>query len=265
MDAMGLCLTAMVFVPVCWGTSPGWISVDNQTYDTVYLSRVGDPSTSVLVPKRMIGQFQVPLVGQGVPALEALQVSFPGGIVLPETEFRGFAGQYGQPVSLVIVSPQNVAIKYDQAGVTSSPATNNPSSTGTSPGPEGIYGGGTGYGVGYGSPNYLRRSSSPGATLVESKDYSTLAKTPEPAKKRLLLPQNTGAKVRVVAADSRYKLLDAPAPIRSQPAETAKAATATAAEPQAEEKKGGWRSLITWIIVCVALVGFIAWNRLSSK
>ena len=92
---MGLCLTAMVFVPVCWGTSPGWISVDNQTYDTVYLSRVGDPSTSVLVPKRMIGQFQVPLVGQGVPALEALQVSFPGGIELPETEFRGFEGNTG--------------------------------------------------------------------------------------------------------------------------------------------------------------------------
>ena len=100
---MGLCLTAMVFVPFCWGTSPGWISVDNQTYDTVYLCRVGDSNALVLVPKRMIGQFQVPWVGQGVPALEALQVSFPGGIVLPETEFRGFDGQYGQPVSLVIV------------------------------------------------------------------------------------------------------------------------------------------------------------------
>jgi hypothetical protein len=196
--------------------------------------------------------------------LEALQISFSGGIELPETEFRGFDGQYGQPVSLVIVSPQNVTIKYDETGVASSPATNKPSPTGSA-GSEGIYGGGTGYGVGYGSPNYLRRSSSPGATPVESRDYSTLAKAPEPAKKRLLLPQNTGAKVRVVAADSRYKLLDAPAPIRNQPAETAKVATTAAAEPQAEEKKGGWRSLITWIIVCVGLVGFIAWNRLSSK
>jgi hypothetical protein len=261
---MGLCLTAMVFVPFCWGTSPGWISVDNQTYDTVYLSRVGDSNALVLVPKRMIGQFQVPWVGQGVPALEALQVSFPGGIVLPETEFRGFDGQYGQPVSLVIVSPQNVTIKYDETGVASSPATNNPSPTGSA-GSEGIYGGGMGYGTGYGSPNPLNRNPSPGATLSGPKDYSTLAKMPEPAKKRLLLPQNTGAKVRVVAADSRYKLLDAPAPIRSRPAETAKVATATAAEPQAEEKKGGWGSLITWIIVCVGLVGFIAWNRLSSK
>jgi hypothetical protein len=265
MGATGLCLTAMVFVPLCWGTSAGWVSVDNQTYDTVYLGRVGDPSTSVLVPKRMIGQLQVPLVGQGVPALEALQVSFPGGIVLPETEFRGFDGQYGQPVSLVIVSPQNVAIKYDQAGVTSSPATNNPDSTGTGPASEAFSGGGTGYGVGYGSPNYLRRSPSPGATPGEPKDYSSLAKTPEPTKKRLLLPQSAGAKVRVVTADSRYKFLDAPAPIRSQQPETAKAATAAAAEPQAEEKKGGWGSLITWIIVCVALVGFIAWKRLSSK
>ena len=144
---MGLCLTAMVFVPFCWGTSPGWISVDNQTYDTVYLSRVGDSNALVLVPKRMIGQFQVPWVGQGVPALEALQVSFPGGIVLPETEFRGFDGQYGQPVSLVIVSPQNVTIKYDEPGAASSPATNNPSPTGSA-GSEGIYGGGMGYGTG---------------------------------------------------------------------------------------------------------------------
>ena len=79
MDAMGLCLTAMVFVPVCWGTSPGWISVDNQTYDTVYLSRVGDSNAIVLVPKRMIGQVQVPMVGQGVPALEALQVDLTKG------------------------------------------------------------------------------------------------------------------------------------------------------------------------------------------
>ena len=81
---------------------------------------------------------------------------------------------------------------------------------------------------------------------------------------RLLLPQNAGAKLRIVAADSRYKLLEAPAPIRSQPAEIAKAATVAAAIEPPEEKKGSWRSLITWIIVCVALAGFVAWKRLSS-
>ena len=261
---MGLCLTAMVFVPFCWGTSPGWVSVDNQTYDTVYLSRVGDSNAIVLVPKRMIGQVQVPMVGQGVPALEALQVSFPGGIVLPETEFRGFDGQYGQPVSLVIVSPQNVTIQYDEPSAASSPATNNPSPTGSA-GSEGIYGGGMGYGTGYGSPNPLNRIPSPGATRDEARDRGNPAKPLEPAKKGLLLPQNAGAKVRIVAADSRYKLLEAPAPIRSQPAEIAKAATVAAAIEPPEEKKGSWRSLITWIIVCVALVGFVAWKRLSSR
>jgi len=261
---MVLCLTAMVFVPLCWGTSPGWISADNQTYDTVYLSRVGDTNSLVLVPKRMIGQFQVPLVGQGVPALEALQVSFPGGIVLPETEFRGFDGQYGQPVSLVIVSPQNVTVHYDQAGTTSNRATNNPSPTGSA-GSEGSYRGGIGYGTGYGSPNPPNRIPSPGATRDEARDRSNPARPLEPAKKRLLLPQNAGARVRIAAADPRYKLLEAPAPIRSQPPEIAKAAATAAATEPPEEKKGGWRSLITWLIVCVALAGFVAWKRLSSQ
>ena len=184
--------------------------------------------------------------------------------MLPETEFRGFDGQYGQPVSLVIVSPQNVTIQYDEPGAASSPATNNPSPTGSA-GSEGIYGGGMGYGTGYGSPNPLNRIPSPGATRDEARDRGNPAKALEPAKKGLLLPQNAGAKVRIVAADSRYKLLEAPAPIRSQPAEIAKAATVAAATEPPEEKKGSWRSLITWIIVCVALVGFVAWKRLSSK
>jgi hypothetical protein len=196
--------------------------------------------------------------------LEALEASFPGGIVLPETEFRGFDGQYGQPVSLVIVSPQNVTIQYDQAGAVSSPATNNPSPTGSA-GSEVIDGGGIGYGTGYGFPNPLNRNPSPGAARNEARNPSSPAKALEPAKKGLLLPQNAGARVRIIAADSRYKLLEAPAPIRSQPAEIAKAAAATAATEPPEEKKGGWRSLITWLIVCVALAGFVAWKRLSSQ
>ena len=122
-----------------------------------------------------------------------------------------------------------------------------------------------GYGTGYGSPNPLNRIPSPGATRDEARDRGNPAKPLEPAKKGLLLPQNAGAKVRIVAADSRYKLLEAPAPIRSQPAEIAKAATVAATPEPPEEKKGGRRSLITWIIVCVALVGFVAWKRLSSK
>jgi hypothetical protein len=122
-----------------------------------------------------------------------------------------------------------------------------------------------GYGTGYGSPNPLNRNPSPGATRAEARDRSNPAKALEPAKRGLLLPRNAGAKVRIVAADSRYKLLEAPAPIRSQPAEIAKAVTVAAAPEPPEEKKGGWRSLITWIIVCVALVGFVAWKRLSSK
>ena len=122
-----------------------------------------------------------------------------------------------------------------------------------------------GYGTGYGSPNPLNRIPLPGAPRDEARDRGNPAKPLEPAKKGLLLPQNAGAKVRIVAADSRYKLLEAPAPIRSQPAEIAKAATVAAAIEPPEEKKGSWRSLITWIIVCVALVGFVAWKRLSSK
>ena len=60
MQKLRLCLAAIVMVArFSWGAAPGWIGVDNQTYDTVYLSRIGNPSTSVLVPKRMLGQFQV--------------------------------------------------------------------------------------------------------------------------------------------------------------------------------------------------------------
>lgn len=264
MQKLRLCLAAIVMVaPFSWGAAPGWIGVDNQTYDTVYLSRIGNPSTSVLVPKRMLGQFQVPLVGQGAPSLEALEVSFPGGVVLPEPEFRGFDGQFGQPVSLVIVSPQNVTITYDQAGAPSGPATNTLNPTGTSPGPEGIYGGGMG--IGYGPPNYPNRNPLPAAKAIASRDEGSPPKPPEPPKKRLLLPQNAGAKVKLVAADSRYKLLDAPAPIRGQSVETAKAAGAVATEIPPEEKKGGWGSLVTWVVVCVAIIGFAAWKRLSSK
>lgn len=263
MRALRLCLAAMIVAPACWGAAPGWISVDNETYDTVYLSRIGDPNTSVLVPKRMIGQFQVPLVGQGVPSLETLEVTFPGGAVLPETEFRGFDGQYGQPVSLVIVSPQNVAIQYDQQGAAGGPVTNSPNPTETSPGSDGIYGGGPA--IGYGSPSYLHRNPFPSAHPVGSGDSSNPVKPPEPVKKRLLLPRAAGAAVRVVPADSRYKLLEAPAPIRSQSPETGKAAPSAASEAAAEEKKGGWGSLVAWVVVCVAMVGFVAWKRLSSK
>lgn len=263
MRALRLCLAAMMFAPACWGAAPGWISVNNETYDTVYLSRIGDPNTSVLVPKRMIGQFQVPLVGQGVTSLETLEVTFPGGVVLPETEFRGFDGQYGQPVSLVIVSPQNVTIKYDQQSAAGGPVTNSLESTETSPGSGGIYGGGLG--IGYGSPSYLNRNPFPGANPVGSRDGSSPVKPPEPVKKRLLLPREAGAAVKVVPADSRYKLIEAPAPLRSQSPETAKAATAAASEAAPEEKAGGWGPLVTWVVACLAIVGFMAWKRLSSK
>ena len=259
-----ICLWAVVTVLAlrCHGAAPVWIRVDNQTYDTVYLSRIGDPGTSVLVPKRMTGQFEVPLVGQGSPALETLLVSFPGNISVPETEFRGFNGQYAQAANLVIASAQNISIAYEQKG--SSPATNRPTPAVNSAGSGGYYGGGYHGGNDIDYSIYRTGNASPSRPENSAKALNP-PKTLEPPKKRVILPDNAGAKVKVVAADSRYKLLEAPIPIRGQLKETPKtAAPANIIPPPAENKKG-WGALIIWIVVCIALVGSVAWKRMSSK
>ena len=249
-----ICLWVMLAaVPLgAWAS----IRVDNQTYDTLYLSRIGDPNTSMLIPKRMIGQFDVPLVRQGSPALETLLVTFPGNIAVPETEFQGFNGRYAQTASIVIASPQNISISYEQSE-NSSPA-NQPGSTNVRQ--SGYYGvtSPAGYDVGratYGNSNRTRDNS------LESS-----SNTIEPPRRQIVLPDKAGAKVRIIPADSRYKLVEAPVPIRSQAREISKAASpASVIQPSAQGKQSGRKALVTWIIVCVALVGFVAWKRLSSR
>ena len=244
----------------CCGAASDNIRVDNQTYDTVYLSRIGDPNISVLVPKRMIGQFAVPLVGQGSPALEALLVSFPGNVTVPETEFRGFNGQNAQAASLVIASPQNISIAYEQGGNGNSGAANQPGSTNTWP--AGSYAGAFSGGYSVGHPNYIRSFSN----RPPENTFETSAKSIEPARKRAILPEKDGAKVKVVTGDSRYKLIEAPVSLRAQTKEIPKAAAhAGVIQAPTQDKKTGRGALITWIVACIALVGFVAWKRLSSR
>lgn len=256
-----LCLwAAVVFValPCCRAASVR-IRVDNQTYDTVYLSRIGDPGTSVLVPKRMIGQFDVPLVGQGSPVLETLLIGFPGNVTVPETEFRGFNGKYAQAASLVIASPQNISIAYEQSGNIGSGVANQPGRTNALSG--GNYGGAFPGGYDLGRANYIHSSSnSPSEDML-----ATSATRIAPPQNRTILPAKLGARVKVVPADARYKLIEAPVPLRGQAKEIPKAAPpASVIQPTAHEKPGR-RALITWILVCLSLVGFVAWKRLSSR
>lgn len=260
MRALCLWATAILAALPCCGAASVRIRVDNQTYDTVYLSRIGDPSTSVLVPKRMIGQFEVPLVGQGSPALETLLVGFPGNVTVPEAEFRGFNGQYAHAASLVIASPQNISIAYEQSGA-GSMGVANPSDR-TNPWPAGYHGGAFPGGYDVGHANRIRSFSN----RPPENTFATSARSIEPPQKRMILPEKGGAKVKVVPADSRYKLIEAPVPIRSQARDIPKAAApASVIQPPAQDKKPGRRSLITWIVVCIALVGSVAWKRLSSR
>lgn len=248
-----ICLWAMLAVGLLCANAS--IRVDNQTYDTIYLSRIGDPNTSVLIPKRMIGQFDVPLVRQGSPALETLLVTFPRNIAVPETEFQGFNGRYAQAASIIIASPQNISISYEQSDDSSNA---NPSGTANVRQP-GYYSmtSPNGYEVGratYGNSNRLSDNSD-----------ELPSKTIEP-RKQIVLPTKTGAKVRITPADSRYKLVEAPVPIRSQAKEISKAAPpASVIQPPSQEKPSGQNALVTWIIVCVALAGFVVWKRLSSR
>jgi len=256
-----LCLwaAAMLAALPCCGAASVRIRVDNQTYDTVYLSRIGDPNTSVLVPKRMVGQFEVPLVGEGSPALETLLVGFPGSTV-PETEFRGFNGQYAQAASLVIASPLNISIAYEQAGNGDSGVANQPGNSNTKP--VGYYSGAFSGGYGVGRASYIRSfSNRPPENTLEASGRSI-----EPPRKRMILPEKAGAKVKVLPADSRYKLIEAPVSIRGQAKEIPKAASPTRViQAPGQDKKEGRGALITWSVACIALVGFVAWKRLSSR
>lgn len=249
-----ICLWVMlVAVPLCANAS---IRVDNQTYDTLYLSRIGDPNTSVLIPKRMIGQFDVPLARQGSPALETLLVTFPGNISVPETEFQGFNGRYAQTASIVIASPQNISISYEQSD-SNSAANQSGNTSAWRPGYYGVTSP-SGYDVGratHGNSNRPPNDAHMGSpTMIE------------PSRKQIVLPDKSGAKVRITPPDSRYKLIEAPVPIRSQAKEIPKAAPpASVIQSPSHEKQSGRNALVSWIIVCVALVGFVAWKRLSPR
>jgi len=258
MRAFFLWAAVMLAALPCCGATSVRIRVDNQTYDTVYLSRIGDPSTSVLIPKRMIGQFEVPLVGEGSPALETLLVRFPGNVTVPETEFRGFNGRYAQAASLVIVSPQNISIAYEQSASSSGIANQSSRTNAWRPG---YYGG-----VFSGGHDVARAPSiRPSSNSPPENTAGTSAKSIELPQKRVILPEKAGAGVKVVPADSRYKLIEAPVPVRSPAKEIPRPAPpASVIQPPAREKSGR-RALITWIFVCTALAGFVAWRRLSSR
>lgn len=227
------------------------IRVDNQTYDTIYLSRIGDPNTAVLVPKRMMGDFPVPLVGDNSPALEILLVRFPSSIAVPETEFRGFNGRYGQPISLIVKSPQDISVTYDQPQSSTSEGVTNTGSARNY--------GGTYYG-GEVAPAVSQSGRSPSL----SSNTSRLSEDNEIAapQKRIIVAENTGARIKI--PDSRTVAIEAPAPIRGK-VEIPKAPPASPVFPPLPERKGDYKSVITWILVCTALAGFVIWKRLSSR
>jgi hypothetical protein len=227
------------------------IRVDNQTYDTIFLSRIGDPNTAVLVPKRMMGDFPVPLVDDHSPTLEILLVRFSSSITVPETEFKGFNGRYGQPVSLIVKSPQDISVTYD-------PTQTSVGSNSTNSGDARSYGG-TYYG-GEGGPPISQGAKAPSLSSNTSRLPQDNESTTPP--KRIIVAGNTGARIKI--PDSRTAAIEAPAPIRGK-IEIPKAPPASPIYSPAGERKGNYRALITWIAVCTALAGFIIWKRFSSR
>lgn len=252
-----LCFLAAVALTACPcpGDSVERLQVDNQTYSPVYLSRLGAPSFSVLIPKRMIGRFEVPLVGSGTPALETLLISFPDNVTVPESEFRGFNGQYAQAARIVIVSPQNILITYESGNSAShlSPLA------GTNSASRDYYGSANAGGYPIGSAGGSNRR--PEEFALGSASAEELA----PPKAQIRFPDKAGAKVRVASPDSRNKLVEAPAPISSLAKEVSQ--TAPPARPISAPSpvaKDGSGSLITWAVICLGLTGFVIWKRLSS-
>src|SRR6266508_337378 len=87
----------VLLFPVCtWAqqADPAQITVDNQTTDSIFISRLGAPDQHVLIPKRIVRNVDVPLVAGVAESLQMLQVTFPTSIIIPETSRAGFNGTF---------------------------------------------------------------------------------------------------------------------------------------------------------------------------
>ena len=63
--------------------NPAQITVDNQTTDSIFFSRLGAADQQVLLPKRIVRTVDLPLIPGGVESLQMLQVTFPNSIIVP--------------------------------------------------------------------------------------------------------------------------------------------------------------------------------------
>jgi len=256
-----------------WGQQihPSRVTVDNQTTDSVYISRLGTPDQQVLIPKRIVWTVDVPLAPGAAESLQMLQVTLPNSIIVPETSFSGFNGTFAQSASLTVSPPRNVRIQYNaEAG--GETATSAPRTTTDRESPGGSYAG-SGYpgnSYGYNGPgNDL--SAKPGQTNTASRK----AAAPESASptgmakhsgKRKITPSGAmGVRVKLTSPGQEPPITppEPPAPIQaSKPVIAIKQPTVKAAAPA---RNSSLRSIIIWSSVATGLLVFMIWKRVRSK
>lgn len=257
------------------GRGPDQIEIDNRTYDNLYLSRIGAPDLQTVVPKRRLGLYIVPLVGD--PANEMLQFGSPAANgPVAETTFKGFNGRFAQICSLVINGMDDIRISYpaipppNEASASSITSMTNPveSVSADSAGPPGFRGySGSSRGqpaYSHNTPGSQSNSSSGGSTsvLLASRGRTHSSKTNDD-KKKLLTTGATGIRVHIAQPDAIVSAPDPPAPLATEGLKPAmiEMEPATLAEPS----RNRISSLIVWCGIACALLGFLVHRRIIAR
>jgi hypothetical protein len=246
--------------------------VDNQTTDSIFISRLGAADQQVLLPKRIVRTVDLPLIPGGVESLQMLQVTFPNSIIVPETSFAGFNGRFDQAASLTVSPPRKVKIQYP-AGTGSDNPTSAP---GIADGGSAVSGGGyagTGYPGNWqapgnnGSANYptarTGRTNTSNSKASEPPSFATATKAGE--RRKSPFPGATAVRVKVPNGGPETLITppEPPAPIQaSKPVVALKPSTLTATAPA---KKGNLRSIILWSSIAAGLLGFMIWKGVRSQ
>lgn len=261
----------LLFPVLAWAQQidPAQITVDNQTTDSIFISRLGAPDQSVLFPKRIVRGVEVPLVAGGAESLQMLQVTFPNSIIVPETSFAGFNGRFAQSANLTVSPPRNVKIQYNRQAASDS-ATSAPIPSDGS----GLISSGGSAGIGNsgrrqepnGSGNY--QTAKPSQTNTASRRTQSpdaLSTTNRNGEKRKITLPATGLRVKVTSPGPETLITppEPPAPIQtSKPVVAVKQSTSTDTAPA---RKSSLRSIIIWSSIATGLVGFVIWKRGRSK
>ena len=271
-------LSLTLFFPAgAWGQQLNrlQVTVDNQTTDSIYISRLGTPEQQLLIPKRIVRTVDVPLAPGAAESLQMLQVTLPDSIIVPETSFAGFSGKFAQAANLTISPPRNVRIQYN-AGAGRETTTSAPSgaSDGGTPVSSGGYAG-TGYpgnsqGSGYNGPgNYptakTRQTNSANRKTAAPEPPSLTTTTKHGEKRRTTLPGATGVRVKITSPGLETLITppEPPAPIQaSKPVVALKQSASSVAAPA---RKSSLRSVIIWSSIATGLLGFVFWKRARSK